>query len=120
MIYMLHWFFYFYAFSTSKYLEGTKINPAAAYSAIKGGLINFTKYLASYYGQHNIRINCVSPGGIFDNQASIFVSQYENKVPLRRMGVPQDISPSVVFLLGNDSSYITGQNIIIDGGWTAI
>ena len=100
--------------------EGTSMTMPAAYSAIKGGVINFSRYLASYYGPYNIRINCVSPGGIFDNQASIFVSQYEIKVPLRRMGVPQDISPSVVFLLGNDSAYITGQNIIIDGGWTAI
>jgi NAD(P)-dependent dehydrogenase (short-subunit alcohol dehydrogenase family) len=100
--------------------EGTSMTMPAAYSAIKGGVINFSRYLASYYGPHNIRINCVSPGGIFDNQASNFVSQYENKVPLRRMGVPEDISPTVVFLLGKDSAYITGQNIIIDGGWTAI
>ncbi len=100
--------------------EGTSMTMPAAYSAIKGGVINFSRYLASYYGPHNIRVNCVSPGGIFDNQASNFVSQYENKVPLRRMGVPEDISPTVVFLLGKDSAYITGQNIIIDGGWTAI
>jgi NAD(P)-dependent dehydrogenase (short-subunit alcohol dehydrogenase family) len=92
----------------------------AAYSAIKGGVVNFSRYLASYYGPHGIRINCVSPGGIFDNQNEVFVSQYEKKVPLRRMGLPDDISPAISFLLSDESKYITGQNLIIDGGWTAI
>jgi NAD(P)-dependent dehydrogenase (short-subunit alcohol dehydrogenase family) len=92
----------------------------AAYSAIKGGLINFTKYLASYYGSSNLRINCISPGGIFNGQSSEFVSLYEEKVPMRRMGHPHDISPAVAFLLSDFSSYITGQNLIIDGGWTSI
>lgn len=98
----------------------TNMTMPAAYSAIKGGVINFSRYLASYFGSYNIRINCVSPGGIFDNQAPLFVSNYEKKVPLKRMGLPGDISPAVTFLLSDNSSYITGQNIIIDGGWTAI
>ena len=100
--------------------EGTSMTMPAAYSAIKGGVINFTRYLASYYGSFDIRVNCVSPGGIFDKQSSNFINNYESKVPLRRMGLPEDISPTVTFLLGQESSYITGQNIIIDGGWTAI
>ena len=100
--------------------EGTNMTMPAAYSAIKGGVINFTRYLASYYGSYNIRVNCISPGGIFDRQSSNFVNNYESKVPLRRMGLPEDISPAVAFLLAQESSYITGQNIIIDGGWTAI
>lgn len=100
--------------------EGTNMTMPAAYSAIKGGVINFTRYLASYYGSYQIRINCVSPGGIFDNQESSFVSKYEEKVPLKRMGLPEEISPTIVFLLGSESSYITGQNIIIDGGFTCI
>ena len=100
--------------------EGTKLTSAAAYSAIKGGLINFTRYLASYFGKYNIRTNCVSPGGIFDNQNEIFVKNYENKVPMKRMGSPSDIAPSIAFLLSDDSKYITGQNLIIDGGWTCI
>jgi NAD(P)-dependent dehydrogenase (short-subunit alcohol dehydrogenase family) len=100
--------------------EGTDIKTAAPYSAIKGGLINLTRYLASAYGKYNIRFNCISPGGIFDNQNPKFVDAYENKVPMKRMGNPSDIAPVVSFLLSEDSKYITGQNIIVDGGWTSI
>ena len=100
--------------------DGTNMTMPAAYSAIKGGLVNLTRYIAAYYGPQQIRVNTVSPGGIFDNQNTIFVRNYEKKVPMRRMGTPSDIAPSVVFLLSDDSKYITGQNLIIDGGWTAI
>ena len=100
--------------------EGTEITPPAQYAAIKGGLISFTRYLASYYGQKSIRINCISPGGIFDNQNPIFVEKYCNKVPLKRMGNPDDISFPVSFLLSDDSKYITGHNLVVDGGWTII
>lgn len=100
--------------------EGTKIGTVPAYSAIKGGLINLTRYLASAYGKFNIRTNCVSPGGIFDHQDPKFVKAYEHKVPMKRMGTPEDIAPTVAFLLSEDSKYLTGQNIIVDGGWTAI
>jgi NAD(P)-dependent dehydrogenase (short-subunit alcohol dehydrogenase family) len=100
--------------------EGTPMTMPAAYAAVKGGVVNFTRYLASYYGKDNIRINCVSPGGIFDNQMELFVKQYEAKVPMRRMGKPQDIAPAVAFLLSEEASYITGHNLMVDGGWTAI
>lgn len=100
--------------------DNTEMTMPAAYSAIKGGLINLTRYLASYFGPKQIRVNAVSPGGIFDHQTESFVDRYEKKVPLRRMGVPEDISPSVAFLLSDDAKYITGQNLIIDGGWTSI
>lgn len=92
----------------------------AAYSAIKGGLINLTRYLASYYGKKGIRVNCVSPGGIFDHQHPSFVSRYEAKVPMGRLGNPDDIAPAVSFLLSDEAKYITGQNLIVDGGWTVI
>lgn len=100
--------------------EGTNLTPPAAYSAIKGGLVNFTRYLASKYGKDGIRVNTVSPGGIFDNQPKKFVEAYENKAPLKRMGKPEDIAPSVSFLLSEEAKYITGHNLIVDGGWTAI
>jgi len=100
--------------------EGTTMTMPAAYSAIKGALVNFTRYVASYFGPQQVRVNTVSPGGIFDNQNEIFVSNYCKKVPMRRLGTPEDIAPTVAFLLSDDSKYITGQNLIVDGGWTAI
>jgi NAD(P)-dependent dehydrogenase (short-subunit alcohol dehydrogenase family) len=100
--------------------DGTNMTMPAGYAAIKGGLINLTRYMASYFGPHNVRVNTVSPGGIFNNQNITFVQNYEKKVPMRRMGTPDDIAPSIEFLLSDESSYITGQNIIVDGGWTAM
>lgn len=96
------------------------LTSPAAYSAIKAGLINFSRYLASYYGRYGIRVNCVSPGGIIDNQHINFIQQYSAKVPLKRLGKSEEISPAVSFLLSDDASYITGHNLIVDGGWTAI
>jgi NAD(P)-dependent dehydrogenase (short-subunit alcohol dehydrogenase family) len=100
--------------------EGTELTSPAAYTAIKGGLINFTRYLASYFGKYGIRANCVSPGGIFDHQNPIFVKNYEHKVPMKRMGRPEDIAGPVAFLLSDDASYVTGHNLMADGGWTCI
>lgn len=100
--------------------EGTTITMPAAYSAIKGGVINFTKYLSAYYGPYKVRVNCVSPGGIFDNQHPAFVNNYEKKVPLRAMGKPEEIAMPVCFLLSDEASYITGHNLVVDGGWTII
>jgi NAD(P)-dependent dehydrogenase (short-subunit alcohol dehydrogenase family) len=100
--------------------DGTNMTMPAAYSAIKGGLTNLTRYLASYYGKFQIRVNTVSPGGIFDNQPEEFVNNYNKKVPMKRMGNPKDIVSAVYFLLSNESAYITGQNLSVDGGWSAI
>jgi len=99
--------------------EGTDMTMPAAYSAIKGGTIAFTKYLATYYAKYNIRANSISPGGIFDNQPPAFVEKYSHKTPLGRMGNPEDIAGAVVFLASDASSYVTGQNLMVDGGWTA-
>lgn len=99
--------------------EGTEMTMPAAYSAIKGGIISLTRYIATYYGGYNVRANTISPGGIFDNQPKSFVEKYTKKTPLKRMGVPDDIIGAVIFLVSDASSYITGQNILIDGGWTA-
>ncbi|MBD3637741.1 MAG: SDR family oxidoreductase [Crocinitomicaceae bacterium] len=99
--------------------DNTEMTMPAAYSAIKGGIINFSRYLATYLGGYGIRVNVVSPGGIYDQQNEAFVKAYEKLVPLQRMGNPEDIAPTVAFLLSDDAGYITGQNIIVDGGWTA-
>jgi NAD(P)-dependent dehydrogenase (short-subunit alcohol dehydrogenase family) len=100
--------------------EKTEMTMPAAYAAIKGGLNNLTRYLASYYGSFQIRINTVSPGGILDDQPKSFIENYNKKVPMRRMGSPNDIVSAVYFLLSDESGYITGHNLVVDGGWSII
>lgn len=99
--------------------EGTEMTMPAAYSAIKAGIINFTRYLASYAGKHNIRVNAVCPGGVFDNQNPDFVKKYSSNTPLGRMAMPEEIAGSVMFLASDAASFITGQALMVDGGWTA-
>jgi len=98
--------------------ENTEMTMPVAYSAIKGGIIALTKYIATYYGKYNVRANIISPGGIFDNQPTAFVEKYSKKTPLGRMGRPEDIVGTVIYLASDASSYITGQNLMVDGGWT--
>ncbi len=102
--------------------EGYGGTSPAAYSAIKGGLINFTRYLASYYGKDRIRVNCISPGGILNekSQHPDFIKRYSEKSPLKRLGYAIEIAAPVAFLLSEDASFITGHNLMVDGGWTAI
>jgi NAD(P)-dependent dehydrogenase (short-subunit alcohol dehydrogenase family) len=99
--------------------KGTKMTMPAEYAAIKGGLINLTRYLATYLAPYNIRVNAVSPGGLFNGQDRRFVRNYSKKVPLGRMGNPGDVCGAVIFLASDAARYITGQNIAVDGGWTA-
>ena len=103
-----------------KIYEGTDLTMPAAYSAIKGGIISYTKYLASYYGKDGIRVNAICPGGVFNNQSKTFVEQYSSKTMIGRMAEPEEIAWPVVFLTTEASSYITGTTLIVDGGLTAI
>lgn len=100
--------------------EGTKMSSAMAYSAIKGGIVNLDRYLASYFGESNVRVNTVCPGGIFDNQNEIFVKNYSKKTPLKRMGNKEEVASAVLFLASDAASYITGISLMVDGGWTAV
>lgn len=97
---------------------GTQMTSPVEYAAIKGAVINFTRYIASYLGRFGIRANVLSPGGVFDHQDERFVEQYESRTPLSRMADPEDFKGPVVYLAANSSQYMTGQNLIIDGGWT--
>ena len=100
--------------------ENTKMNPPGVYNMVKGGINSLTNYLAAKFGKDQIRVNTISPGGIFDNQDKKFVEKYIQKVPLSRMGNPDDISPVICFLMSDKSKYITGQNILVDGGLTCL
>ncbi len=93
-------------------------NSSEIYGATKAGVIQLTKYLATYLAEYNIKVNTVSPGGIFNNQKEAFVDNYTKKTPLKRMAVVQDFIGIVCFLSSDESNYITGQNIIVDGGFT--
>ena len=88
------------------------------YSAIKSGIISITKYLSKYYKNKNIRINCVSPGGIKDNQPKLFTKRYRQSCNSKGLLDGEDISKLILFLLSDKSKYITGQNLIIDDGWS--
>lgn len=99
--------------------EGTDMTMPVEYAAIKGGIINMTKYLASYLGKFRIRVNAISPGGVFADQPKSFVKKYSSKVVLEnRMADQDDLIGVLIFLLSDASRYITGQNIIVDGGWS--
>lgn len=100
--------------------EGTEMTSAFAYSAIKGGIINLSRYLASYFGEYGVRVNTICPGGIFDNQDKTFVKNYSKQAPLKRMGNPEEIASATLFLASEAASYVTGTTIMVDGGWTAI
>jgi len=96
-----------------------RIYSHGSYNAAKGGLINFTRYLAAYYGEYNIRINCISPGGIYNkDENKAFLQKYSEKVPLGRKANPDEINGALIFLASDASTYITGHNLVVDGGYT--
>lgn len=99
--------------------EGTQMTVPPDYAFAKGGIINFTRYLATWYAPYGIRVNCISPGGYYAGQPETFVRNYERRVPLGRMAHWNDLKGAAVFLASDASQYVTGQNLAVDGGWTA-
>jgi NAD(P)-dependent dehydrogenase (short-subunit alcohol dehydrogenase family) len=96
-----------------------RIYSSGVYNAAKGGLINFTRYLAAYYGEYNIRFNCISPGVIYNEKENqTFLKKYSEKVPLGRKARPDEINGALIFLASEASSYVTGHNLVVDGGFT--
>jgi len=98
--------------------DSTQMTMPIEYSVIKSGLIHMTKYMAKYFKGKNIRFNCISPGGVFDNQDIKFVEKYNSFCLNKGMISPQDLNGILIFLLSDESMFINGQNIIVDDGFT--
>ena len=98
--------------------EKTAMGNPLAYGASKGGLQQLMRYLATRWAPQ-VRVNCVSPGGLQRDQEEIFIRRYEQRTPMRRMATPDDIVGPVLFLASDAACYVTGQNLLVDGGWSA-
>jgi NAD(P)-dependent dehydrogenase (short-subunit alcohol dehydrogenase family) len=102
----------------SSYL-GQEINTPPIYSASKGGVISFTRYLATTLAPQGIRANSITPGGVFSGQNEAFTERYGARVPLGRMAEREELRGAALYLASDASSYVTGQNLVVDGGLTA-
>lgn len=98
--------------------EGRAINTPAVYSASKAALWGLTKYLAAYWGPRNVRVNAVTPGGVESGQNDTFKMRYSGRVPMGRMANAEELPGAFVYLASDAASYVTGQNICVDGGLT--
>jgi NAD(P)-dependent dehydrogenase (short-subunit alcohol dehydrogenase family) len=107
--------------------KNTSMQENMPYSIIKGGLANLVRQMASYYGKFGVRINNICPGGLKGHvagksklQKKQFIKNYEEKVPLKRLGSAGEVANVITFVASDAASYITGSNIVVDGGWTII
>lgn len=98
--------------------DGTSMTTPAEYAAIKSGLIHLTKYMAKYFKGMNIKVNTLTPGGIFDNQPELFLEKYQDKCLSKGMLDKSDLKGTLIYLLSDMSKYVNGQNIVVDDGFT--
>jgi NAD(P)-dependent dehydrogenase (short-subunit alcohol dehydrogenase family) len=101
-------------------IKGQRTYSHAVYAAVKGGVISIARYLAAYWGEYGVRVNCISPGGLaHPGENDEFVRRYTEHVPLGRKANVDEVSGAVVYLASDASSYVTGHNLVVDGGWTS-
>ena len=99
--------------------DGSRSFKPVYYSVTKAGILGFTRYLATYYAGKNIRVNALTPGGVFNDHDETFTNQYNSRTVLGRMAHIDEMSAAMLFLCSDASSYMTGSNLVVDGGWTA-
>jgi len=100
--------------------EGVCAASPVQYHTLKGGIVHMTRHLASYWGKHGVRVNCLSPGPFPSEKApEAMVDRLKTKSPMGRMGLPSELKGPLLLLVSDEGSYITGQNLLVDGGWTA-
>ena len=97
---------------------GTNLGCPAAYSASKGGVMALSQYLATYWSTKNVRVNQITPHGVWNNHQEKFEQNFAGLSPLGRMSYSHEVAGAAVFLLSDASSYVTGHNLLVDGGWT--
>ena len=102
-----------------KNTDGNNWFKPAAYGVSKAAVINLTKYLATYWAKNGVCVNAISPAGIYNNQDDEFVEEYTKRIPIGRMAKESELNAAVLLLASEEASYITGANLVVDGGWTA-
>ncbi len=99
--------------------KGTKMGCPAAYSASKGGIDALSQYLSSYWAARGVRVNMITPHGVWNNHEEQFEKNFANFSPMQRMSYNHEVAPALVYLLSDAASYVTGNNMLVEGGWTA-